>query len=128
MLLRMSLPLTVADIMTPDPATVESTAPITSALTQMHVRSIRHLPVMHAGVLVGILSSRDFIRRGQQVMDVMTPKPLTVAPHAPVLDAATLMAHRRISALPVVLGGALVGIVTTYDMLDVLIRRLRTAG
>jgi CBS domain-containing protein len=35
------------------------------------------------------------------------------------------MASRKINCLLVVDGGALVGIVTTYDLLDALARRLR---
>jgi CBS domain-containing protein len=51
------------------------------------------------------------------VLDIMTTDPLTVAPDTPLKEAARLMVAERISGLPVVEGGALVGIVTEGDFL-----------
>jgi acetoin utilization protein AcuB len=49
----------------------------------------------------------------------MTTNVRTVYPDTPILDAARLMRDARIGCLPVVeRGGALVGIVTATDMLD----------
>ena len=58
---------------------------------------------------------------GMFVADVMTGKPMTIAPEAPVSQAAELMLTKRINRLPVVdTTGSLVGIVTRDDLLKTL--------
>jgi CBS domain-containing protein len=49
---------------------------------------------------------------------------LTIAPGAPVAEAARLMRNHKIGGLPVVADGQLVGIVTETDLLDFLIETL----
>jgi len=49
--------------------------------------------------------------------DIMTTDPVTVTPDTPVTEAATLMVEKRIGALPVVLHGVVVGIVTEGDLI-----------
>ncbi|WP_337998039.1 CBS domain-containing protein [Oleispirillum naphthae] len=49
----------VADIMTRDPITVQAAESLSSALTKMRDRKIRHLPVMDGEALVGMMSIRD---------------------------------------------------------------------
>lgn len=49
--------------------------------------------------------------------EIMTADPVTVAPGAPVTDAARLMVERRVSALPVIDGDRLVGVVTESDLI-----------
>ena len=51
------------------------------------------------------------------VLDIMTTDPLTVAPDTPLKEAARLMVSERISGLPVMEDGLLVGIVTEGDFL-----------
>jgi len=52
------------------------------------------------------------------VRELMTPKPVVIAPEMPVPDALSLMRGRKIHQLPVVNGkGTLVGIVTEQDLL-----------
>jgi len=50
------------------------------------------------------------------VRDVMIDQLITVAPDAPVRDVAKLILERHIHRVPVVEEGALVGIVTTMDL------------
>jgi CBS domain-containing protein len=53
-----------------------------------------------------------------QAKDIMTTRVITISENATVLDAAKLMAKRRISGLPVVdANGALVGLITEGDLL-----------
>lgn len=49
--------------------------------------------------------------------DVMSRPPVTVEPDTLVKEAARVMAERRLSGLPVVAGGRLVGVVTEADLL-----------
>jgi CBS domain-containing protein len=51
------------------------------------------------------------------VRDVMTPRPMTIDPEAPVATAVAVMRERRLRHLPVVdEAGRLVGIVTDRDL------------
>ena len=90
-----------------------------AALLRRH--GVRHLPVVRAARLVGIVSDRDLRGRGlshQAVADVMAARPVSIAPDASVDEAARVMRAHRISSLPVVEGSRLVGILTTTDVLD----------
>lgn len=50
---------TVAEIMTPDPDTLEADDPAMNALTMMREHNYRHLPVVKDGKPVGMVSIRD---------------------------------------------------------------------
>jgi CBS domain-containing protein len=66
----------------------------------------------------------DRIRKAfaSRVSQMMTADPITVAPDAPVEEAARLISERRHNRLPVVEHGRLVGVVTRVDVLDALTR------
>ncbi|MFM7450322.1 MAG: CBS domain-containing protein [Leptolyngbyaceae cyanobacterium] len=51
------------------------------------------------------------------VSDLMTPDPITATPSMPLTDAIKLLAERRISGLPVVENGKLVGVVAESDLM-----------
>ena len=70
--------------------------------------------------LVGIVSSQDLSRDGWTVVDIMTPRPTCVEPTLEVAKAAAKMASMKISCMPVVTHGRLVGIVTSFDLLTAL--------
>ena len=53
--------ITLNDVMTPRPITVAPTATVRQALAEMKDNDLRHLPVMEAGEVVGVVSVRDFI-------------------------------------------------------------------
>lgn len=96
---------------------------------------IRHLPVLDAGSVVGVVSQRDLFRaalgaalafgirrpqelmRSLQIRDVMSAPAVTIEPGAPVQEAARTMAEKKIGCLPVVGDGRLVGILTESDVL-----------
>ncbi len=52
-----------------------------------------------------------------QARDLMTRDIVSLAPHSSVIDAASLMIEHRVSALPVINDGVLVGIVSEADLL-----------
>jgi acetoin utilization protein AcuB len=99
----------------------------------MRERRIRHLPVVQAGHLVGILSDRDILLRSTADLDgnaiaprdpvalAMTPAPVTCGPDANVSELARTMVERKIDAIPVVgTSGSLIGLVTSSDLLCLL--------
>jgi CBS domain-containing protein len=51
------------------------------------------------------------------VLDMMTKSPATISPDARLVDAAELMISAKVSALPVVSGDRLIGIMTEGDLL-----------
>jgi CBS domain-containing protein len=122
----------VRDIMTPDPRVIEPGATVREAWATMKEGGFRHLPVVDAGRLVGVISITDIGRLGATVPAIlertvaqsMTANPMTMSPDEPIESAAAQMGLHKINCLPIVEGEKLVGIVTTYDLLDALVRRL----
>jgi acetoin utilization protein AcuB len=97
----------------------------------MQQQDIHHLAVMENGELIGVISERDLggrrgpsVRRGQTVLDLMTPHTITAKPDASIKQAANLLRGHVIGCLPVVENGKLLGIVTTSDLLELLGRGL----
>jgi CBS domain-containing protein len=116
-------------MMSTDVFTVQPDDLIDLAASMMEWRHIRHVPVENGdGRLVGLVSHRALLHLvskglgGQPevitVRDVMVADPVTVSPGTPTLDAIALMREKGIGCLPVVEGGQLVGIVTSYDFLE----------
>ena len=116
--------LTVSDVMTKAPLTIDPEAPVATAVAVMRERGLRHLPVVDDDRrLIGILSDRDLrsvVSENPRVRDVMTWRVITVGPAAPIAQAAAMMTAERIGCLPVIARGRLVGIVTAHDALKVL--------
>jgi len=120
--------------MTRQPATVSPDCTIVAALARMRRAQVRHLLVMDAGRLVGIVSHRDWPRldppgpRGRRqsrpIASIMTEDPVTVAPEAPVAVAARALLERKIGCLPVRDGDDILGIFTTSDALEALLSAL----
>jgi len=125
------------DIMTKSPVTVTETVSIGEALRLLAEESIRHLPVVPKGDVVGILSDRDFrdlgvpilndvagydrlrARLAQPVSTLMTGGVVSVNRDADVSEVVELMLEEKLSALPVVEDETqeLVGIVSYVDVL-----------
>ena len=93
----------------------------------------RHVPIVEKESLVGIVSLTDIGRLGatvpgilsKKISEVMTKSPITSSPDEPLAVVAAKMATRKINCLLVVENGKLVGIVTTYDLLELFAQRLR---
>jgi CBS-domain-containing membrane protein len=112
---------------------------------------ISGLPVVDgAGLLVGIITEGDFLRRaetgtqrkrprwlefltgpgrlageyvrthGRKVSEIMTPDPVTAAEDTPLDEVVQLMEQHRIKRLPVVRGRAVVGIISRANLLHAL--------
>ncbi len=95
---------------------------------------VRHMPVVHRGQLVGVVSQRDLLRASLseltigteerraflhaiEISEVMSAPPIVIDPEASVPRAAKVMAEHKIGCLPVVEGEKLVGLVTETDVL-----------
>jgi acetoin utilization protein AcuB len=120
--------------------TPETTLPEALRLTRQ--RGVRHLLVVEHDRLAGIVSDRDLKRAMASpaaslevreldyllarlaMSEIMTRAVITIAPNAPVEEAARLLVREKISALPVTLGGRLLGIVTETDVLQLFVRAL----
>ncbi|HXW54070.1 MAG TPA: CBS domain-containing protein [Myxococcota bacterium] len=131
--------MNVEDIMTRHPAHIGSDASVFAALNLLKELDVRHLPVVDAGELVGMISDRDLqslspteldeanlanstfdltIRLKQRVANLMNPNVFFVNPESPVAEVIDLMLDHRVGAIPVVdLDNSLVGIVSYFDIL-----------
>lgn len=105
--------------------TIDCGARIADAVALLADRRIGALPVMKDGAVVGVFSERDVIHclqaHGGKALELtvdsgMTSPVLTVTPRDAVLSALSLMTARRFRHLPVVEGGALVGLVSIGDL------------
>lgn len=113
---------------------LRATDPISVALREMTLASIRHLPIVDGhGKLVGLVSSTDLITASGRADDaeigsVMTRELHTVTADDPAERAVALMIDQKFNAVPVVGGaGELVGIVTATDFLVVAYQALTGA-
>jgi acetoin utilization protein AcuB len=120
--------MTVGDVMTRQLVTIGPETSCEKAERLMEEHRVRHLPVVDAGRLVGLVTDRDARSRdGDGVARIMTPDPVTVTARMRVEHAARLMLEGRFGSLPVVDGAALVGIVTYTDLLHAFVRVIETA-
>jgi len=89
-------------------------------------RNIGAVPVLENGILVGVFSERDLMRRvvaegldprTLPVAEVMTRDPLTVSPQEELETCRALMKRHGFRHLPVCEGVQLVGMVSMRDIL-----------
>lgn len=127
--------LTVSDRMTHTPHLIGVEQPMAAAHEMMRQNGIRHLPVLHGGKLVGIVSLRDlhFIEtlrdvdpEAVRVEEAMTQDVYTVPPRTPLKEVVSEMAERKLGSAVVVDGTRIVGVFTTIDALDTLATMLAT--
>lgn len=93
-----------------------------AAYEQLNAKGFRRCMVTnHAGKLLGVVSKKDILSKtGDLVQDVMTNKPRVATPDMEIHIALSILLENRISCLPVIDRGRLVGIVSTSDLLMVL--------
>lgn len=121
---------TVEQFMTVDLYTVRPEDIVDLAASLMHWRHVRHVPVEDdSGRFIGLVSHRDLLEliahgkcsTGQTLVisDIMKTDIISVTPGTSSIDALQLMREKNIGCLPVLDGGRLVGLITTYDFLTV---------
>lgn len=125
----------VKDWMTHDPITVTPRTALPAAHRIMTENSIRRLPVVDRGRLVGIVTLGDvrgaepsgatslsiwevnYLISRLEMEEIMTPRPFTIEEDATLGEAAHMMLKYKVSGLPVVDDeGSLVGIITESDI------------
>lgn len=134
----------VRDYMTPDPVTLEPEDTLMHVLELMRLRGVRHIPVVLAGELVGLVAEGDVKRaepstlsqseddfnrvmEGTPLSRIMIQSPLTVTPDTPLLKAVETLFATKYGSLPVVEEGRCVGILTDNDLLHALVDLLKNS-
>ena len=121
----MSKPIpSIQKYMTYAPHTVGAEQPMTQAHRMMREHRIRHLPVLHAGKIVGIVSDgdlrlietlKDVHPDEVRVEDAMTQSPYMVGPDTPLDEVVSQMAEHKYGCAIVTQSEKVVGIFTTVD-------------
>lgn len=129
----------VSRIMTETVVVIESDRAVSEALDCFSQYSIRHLPVVRQGKVVGMLSSTDvrklehfmpkaaaerarFLDERISIERLMHTPVISLEPHASIAEAAELMNQSGVHAIPVVDDAdRVVGIVTSGDVIQCLL-------
>jgi CBS domain-containing protein len=116
--------------------TIERGATVAEAIALMVQNNIGSLPITgDEGILVGIFSERDVLRnihmhgegsKRLKVEEVMTREPVTCDIDDDVETVMGQMSDRRIAKVPVLSGGALVGIISVGDMIKLMFERVQS--
>ena len=142
----MASKLRVRDCMTVDPKAVAPRDSLQKVIELLRRRDIRSIPVVEEDKLIGIVTDRDIrqvapayplfrdeekIHRyteNLRVTAAMTADPMTISPDAPLVQAAKLLETYRISALPVLDGEKLIGMISVMDLLRVFVEQNEEAA
>jgi acetoin utilization protein AcuB len=125
---------TIESYMTRSPHTIGAEQTLERAHAVMRDLGVRHLPVLHGGKLVGMLTERD-LRLVESldgvnpalvtVSDAMTEDVYSVSPDALLADVASKLSTARLGSTVVMLDAKVIGIFTTVDACAVLAQKLR---
>lgn len=116
----------ISRYMTASPYSIGQEQKLAQAHKLMRSHNIRHLPVLHGGKLVGVLSDRDLhliesLRdvdtEDAVVEEAMSPTVYTVAPDATLDEVVREMSEHKYGCAVVVENSKVVGVFTTVDAL-----------
>jgi acetoin utilization protein AcuB len=129
-----SIPM-IQKYMSTDVQTIGDDQTMLMAHRLMREGRIRHLPVLHQGKLVGIVSDRDLNLveslsnvdpKLVTVSEAMTGDPYVVAPETPLDEVVSMMAEKKYGSAVVCDNHKVVGIFTTVDACTALATLLST--
>lgn len=132
----------VSKIMSTNLITVNHTNNLVEAEKLFNENSIRHIPVVSGGDIIGMLSLTDLLRVSfvdaygsdesnvdtavynmLSIEQVMVKNLVSVSSTQTIKEIAEILAKNEFHALPVVDNNKLVGIVTTTDLLNYLLEQ-----
>ena len=132
----MSKPIpTIQKYMTTSPHSIGVEQPLSKAHAMLREHGIRHLPVLHGGTLLGMLTERDLALvetlngvdpTQVKVEDAMSTIVYAVGPDAPLDEVVATMGERKYGSAVVMQNGKVVGIFTTVDVCRALAELLKT--
>jgi acetoin utilization protein AcuB len=124
---------TISQFMTSGPFTIGREQSLAAAKQLMSKSHVRHLPVLHGGKLVGMISERelDVIEalpgsKQLSVEDAMVPDVYLASADAPLDTVAAEMARLKVGSAVVVKDDIVVGVFTAVDGLRALAEVLST--
>lgn len=124
----------VRDYMSADPVIIGPNDSVGDALELLKDHSIRRLPVVSKGKLIGLVTNTDLIKASPspatslsiheinylypkiKIKDIMTKDVITIDPDEAIEEAAVLMREKKLGTLIVVDKNNLVGIITESDL------------
>ena len=103
---------------------IDADATVLEAVQQMVAMNVGSLLVTVEGEVTGIVTERDYLRRvtledrteQAPVREIMSAPLVVATPETTIDECMALMTDRRIRHLPVVDGGAVVGVVSIGDL------------
>jgi len=125
--------------MTRNVVTVTRDTSVLAVRNILHEHQFNQVPVVDGKKVVGIITDRDirensaspastlsvhelnYLLSEMKAGDIMTKDPITVTPETSIEAATEIITRHNIGSLPVVSKGELVGIITTSDLLNVLL-------
>jgi len=129
----------IKNSMTANPFTLAPEATIAEAMELMRNKGVKRIPIVRNGILVGIVTHGqllevspspattlsvfeiNYLLSKTKIETIMTRKVITVTPETLLEEASLLMRENKISGLPVMEEGKLVGIITESDIFDAFI-------
>jgi CBS-domain-containing membrane protein len=136
----------VRDIMTTGLTTLREDEVLLDATFIFASSRFRHIPILNGNKLVGIVTERDLKHYTPSILSgippaeynrlmadtplskIMTRDLVTIEPGKTISEAVQMLFDHRIGCLPVVENGELKGILTTTDMLKLLLQLLKERG
>jgi acetoin utilization protein AcuB len=121
---KLSARTAIRDLMTEAPHSIGHDQSMALAHERMRELGVRHLPVLHAGRIVGVVSQRDlylvetldrFDPKTVRVEEAMAQDVYQVTPGTLASEVAGVMAERKLGCAVVVEHGKVVGLFTTTD-------------
>lgn len=122
----MSAIVRVSDVMENKVISVDTSSVVFETVSKMIKFEVGSIVVVKAENVVGIVTKGDVLRRGMllgldpkttSVERVMSRNVVTIGKDATLEEASRLMSEKKVSKLPVLENGKLVGIITSTDII-----------